>query len=156
MTGSGGVELLRADGTSLCQLPSLPIPTWGHTQNGLTTCGGTRGEIRQRCYTFDTGAGTWNISHSLKEVRAYHTAWQTRIGLILFGGSSAGVKGTELVTDAAETQLNPFKLQYSSRYQRTKYFRLRLSDLSRLRGLRESLKSSLKIRSRRPLDKLKN
>ena len=119
MTGSGGVELLRADGTSLCQLPSLPFPTSGHTQNGLTTCGGTRGEIRQSCYTFDTGAGTWNISQSLQEVRAYHTGWQTSLGLILFGGSSAGVKGTELVADAAETLLNPFELQYSSRYQKS-------------------------------------
>ena len=48
VTGGGedavAVELLRADGSSICQLPSLPIPTWGHTQNGLTTCGGTRGE----------------------------------------------------------------------------------------------------------------
>ena len=120
VTGGGedsdAVELLRADGSSICQLPSLPIPTWGHTQNGLTTCGGTRGEIQQRCYTFNTEAGTWEVSQSLKEVRAYHTSWQTRKGLILFGGSSGGVKGTELVTDAAETQLNPFELQYSSRY----------------------------------------
>ena len=121
MTGVGedsaAVELLRADGSSICQLPSLPFPTGGHTQNGLTACGGTRGEIRQKCFTFNAEAGTWEMSQSLKEVRAYHTSWQTRQGLILFGGSSAGVKGTELVTDAAETQLNPFELQYSSRYQ---------------------------------------
>ena len=125
ITGSGGrdgqisssVEVLKSDGTPLCSLPSLPYPTWGHTQHGLTTCGGTRGELRRRCYTFDTNSGTWNVSHNLLEVRAYHTKWSVGEDVLLLGGSTKniGVKSGELIREGSESVPIAFELKYTSR-----------------------------------------
>ena len=125
ITGSGGrdgqisssVEVLKSDGTPLCSLPSLPYPTWGHTQHSLTTCGGTRGELRRRCYTFDTNSGTWNVSHNLLEVRAYHTKWSVGEDVLLLGGSTKniGVKSGELIREGSESVPIAFELKYTSR-----------------------------------------
>ena len=121
ITGSGGhpgdrkasVEILSADGTPLCSLPDLPYETWGHTQHGLTTCGGSSGEIRRLCYTFDTITGTWNVSHNLIKERKYHTYWETPKGIVLLGGS--GENSTELLVAGEKPILNPFELKYASR-----------------------------------------
>ena len=121
LTGSGGregersksVEILRSDGTPLCSLPDLPYDLWGHTQNGLTTCGGTNGNIRRRCYTFDPKTGTWEISHNLNEERFYHNSWETPRGIVLIGGT--GLKSTELLVASEKPQLNPFEMKYESR-----------------------------------------
>ena len=123
VTGSGGypgerkgaVEVLRDDGTPLCSLPDLPFEFWGHTQHGLTTCGGTHGLLRRSCYTFNTSTGTWDISYRLNEDRTYHTKWQTPRGVMLLGGqvSNIGVKSTELLMEVGEdTLLNTFELNY--------------------------------------------
>ena len=109
------MEVLRDDGTPLCSLPDFPYELWGHTQHGLTTCGGTHGELRRVCYTFDTSTGTWEISYRLNEDRTYHNKWQTPRGVLLLGGqvSKIGVKSTELLKEAGVTPLfNPFELKY--------------------------------------------
>jgi len=129
LTGSGGhpedrsgsVEVLTADGAPLCSLPDLPYETWGHTQHGLTTCGGARGEIRRLCYTFDAISGTWNISHNLGEARLYHTQWwdSGTGGLWLLGGSvqSIGVKSSELLkAESFRSWPTEFELKYTTRY----------------------------------------
>ena len=130
ITGSGGhvgdrsksVEVLSADGTPLCSLPDLPHLTRGHTQHGLTTCGGTGGHIRRRCYTFDTNSGTWNVSYNLSEDRAYHTQWwdSGTQSLWLLGGSvkNIGVKSSELLQGQADNSdiiPSEFELKYTSR-----------------------------------------
>ena len=120
ITGSGGiddqisssVEVLKSDGSPLCSLPSLPYPTWGHTQHGLTSCGGTRGELRRLCYSFDTNTGTWNVSHNLLEVRAYHTKWSVGEDVLLLGGSQ---KSGELIREGSEPVPIAFELKYPSR-----------------------------------------
>ena len=121
VTGSGGkegyrsksVEVLNADGTPLCSLPDLPYLTWGHSQNGLTTCGGTAGQVRRRCDTFDPKTGTWKTSHDLNEERIYHTSWETPKGIVLIGGSQA--KSTELLVPGEKAILNPFEQKYKTR-----------------------------------------
>jgi len=129
LTGSGGepgdrrrsVEVLTADGTSLCSLPDLPYETSGHTQHGLTTCGGSRGEIRRLCYTFDASSGTWNVSNNLSEDRISHNQWWDSFarGLWLLGGSvkNKGVKSSELLYEQSSdsSPLN-FELKYTTRY----------------------------------------
>ena len=37
------MELLSTAGRRLCSLPDLPAARWGHSQNGLLTCGGGAG-----------------------------------------------------------------------------------------------------------------
>ena len=109
---SGSVEVLQADGTPLCSLPDLPYETWGHTQNGLTSCGGTSGYYRRHCYTFDPKTGTWLITHNLNEDRMYHIQWQINGSLLLAGGSvqNVGVKSAELLDGNTD-----FELKYTSR-----------------------------------------
>ena len=114
--------MLTADGTPLCSLPDLPYETWGHTQHRLTTCGGTRGEIRRLCYTFDASSGTWNVSNNLSEARTYHNQWwdsRTR-GLWLLGGSvnNKGVKSSELLKEES-SDISPldFELKYTTRFK---------------------------------------
>ena len=123
ITGSGGregpkrssVEVLKSDGTPLCSLPSLPDLTWGHTQHGLTTCGGTR--PRRLCYSFDTNTGTWNVSHNLLEDRSYHTKWSVGEDVLLLGGThqNIGVKSGELIREGSEPVPIAFELKYPSR-----------------------------------------
>ena len=114
-------QSLTADGAPLCSLPDLPYATWGHTQHGLTTCGGARGEIRRLCYTFDAISGTWNISHNLGEARLYHTQWwdSENEGLWLLGGSvqSSGVKSSELLkAESFRSWPTEFELKYATRF----------------------------------------
>ena len=124
ITGSGGhpgdrkasVEILRADGTPLCSLPDLPYETWGHTQDGLTTCGGTGGYLRRRCYTFDPETGTWIISNTLNEDRSYHIQWKINGGLLLAGGAvkNVAVKSAEFLLNGKNVATN-FELKYATR-----------------------------------------
>ena len=113
---SGSVEVLDDDGIPLCSLPDLAYETHGHTQDGLTTCGGTNGYLRRRCYTFDPRTGTWVISHTLNEDRAYHIQWKINGGLLLAGGSvqSVGVKSAEFLLDGNNVATN-FGLKYTTR-----------------------------------------
>ena len=115
---SGSVEILKADGTPLCSLPDLPYETWGHTQNGLTSCGGANGYLRKRCYTFDPKTGTWSISHTMKEDRTYHIQWKINGGLLLAGGSvqNVGVKSAEFPIELdGNNVVTNFELKYTTR-----------------------------------------
>ena len=115
---SGSVEILKADGTPLCSLPDLPYETWGHTQNGLTSCGGAGGYLRRRCYTFDPKTGTWKISHTMNEDRSYHIQWKINGNLLLAGGSvqNVGVKSAEFPTELdGNNVVTNFELKYTTR-----------------------------------------
>ena len=94
LTGSGAemdskkaksVEVLNINGTHRCSLPDLEHKTWGHTQNGLTLCGGTESEIRTECRTFTNGS--WTLPQNLTRHRSYHSSWQSSKGLLLMGGT---------------------------------------------------------------------
>ena len=109
---SGSVEVLSSDGAPLCSLPDLPFETWGHTQDGLTTCGGI-GSMQRRCYTFDTTTGTWNNSYNLNEEKKYHNQWRVNEGLLLVGGSN-GVKSAEFLLNGNKVDTR-FELKYTAR-----------------------------------------
>ena len=84
------VEVILPSGRSCC-LPSLPEPRSGHTQSGLTACGGWGGILVQQttwhtCVTF--AAGVWKRSHTLSETRWFHWAWQSPAGILLMGGNN--------------------------------------------------------------------
>ena len=94
LTGSGAepdskkaksVEVLNINGTHRCSLPDLAHKTWGHTQNGLTLCGGTAPEIRSECRTFTNGF--WTLPQNLTRHRSYHTSWHSSKGFLLMGGT---------------------------------------------------------------------
>ena len=83
------VEVILPSGRS-CRLPSLPEPRSGHTQSGLTACGGWGGLLVQNttwhtCVTF--AAGVWKRSHTLSKRRWGHVAWQSPVGILLMGGT---------------------------------------------------------------------
>ena len=72
--------------TVLCR--DLPHPRHGHTHTGLTVCGGGEGDVTRRsCVTWR--GGDWVTSHHLLYSRIYHSSWDSPLGILLLGGTSA-------------------------------------------------------------------
>ena len=112
------VEVLYANGSRLCSLPDLPYSRQGHTQDGLTACGGFNTDNQPYCHTLTLADGqwTWTQSHSLITPRRVHTSWSVNDELIIIGG-----KGRENSTSTSEalTPENPkpitrFPLKYDT------------------------------------------
>ena len=79
------VQLLHQNGTLICNLPSLSEGIYGHTQNGLITCGGGNySHYRSTCFTFQNGF--WIESYNLTEPRYEHSSWSSPEGVMLLGG----------------------------------------------------------------------
>ena len=77
-----------------CRLTDLPARRLGHTQSGLTVCGGgTDLQTRSSCVRLE-GRG-WVTSHTLLYPRIHHTNWNSPLGLVLLGG--APVNAAELL-----------------------------------------------------------
>ena len=116
--GGKSVEVLHPDGSPWCVLPDLKVETYGHSQSGLTACGGQKSQ--RLCYTL-SGNGQWVVSHNLNERRKYHTSWNSGKGLFLLGGLNGRNKhSTELgATNRAlvnGSMTESFTLKYLSRY----------------------------------------
>ena len=100
------VEVILPSGRS-CRLPSLPEPRSGHTQSGLTACGGWGGLLVQNttwhtCVKF--AAGVWKRSHTLAKSRWFHIAWQSPAGILLMGGNIESEHQTsELLSSTTST-----------------------------------------------------
>ena len=92
-----------------CSPPELPEGRRGHTQTGLTACGGY-GSGARSCVTLSELG--WTKTYDLIQRRYYHTAWDTRSGIILLGGSESPTT-TELLKDGG-SELT-FSLKYPSR-----------------------------------------
>ena len=118
---SSSVEVLDPDlSPSSCSLPQLPEGISGHTQTGLTACGGggsvdsggfgSLATLRS-CVTLSGGA--WIKSHTLVQPRFGHCAWETDSGIILLGGSESPTT-TELLKEDGGSELT-FSLKYPSR-----------------------------------------
>ena len=92
------VEILKTDGTPWCTLIDFPGDRFGHTQSGLTACGGSIDSgCGKSCVTFDNG--TWKHSHNLTHNRNYHSTWtSSQHGIYLIGGW-AGLKTERLTKD---------------------------------------------------------
>ena len=105
--GSGAdnsVELVHTNGSRICTLPNvLPnLPNHhGHSQTGLTACGGWDSDATT-CHTLSC-TGSWEQSHSLDEERQFHSAWASPQGILLIGGYNDGIS-TELLLENGDTR----------------------------------------------------
>ena len=105
------VDLLLADGTLWCNLPSLPEALYSHAQSGvgLEFCGG------DSCITLTNGQ--WKTSRVLSHDRSYGpSSWSSdQHGKILIGGdfdSSTRTSTTERLLDNGQSE-ESFTLNYS-------------------------------------------
>ena len=97
-----------------CELPFLPADRHGHSMNGLTICeliasiSGTT-DTNTTCTTFSSGE--WVTSHSLAEIRSYHSSWATDEGIMLVGGFLYE-NSSEIVLEGEYDGIPSFNLEY--------------------------------------------
>ena len=109
VTSSGtSVELLHSNGTHLCSLPNLPSKRRGHSQTGLTCCGGWDSPAFTSCLTFNSGS--WEQSHELAQHRRRHSVWASPQGIMLLGGQDSGTT-SEILLESGDTTPG-FSLNY--------------------------------------------
>jgi len=96
VTGNGrtatgkSAEILSTNGTSICELPEMPLSRNHHTQSGLTACGGYGDDLDSlyTCMTFQSGSWT-TLTDNLPGGRDQHSSWVTPDGdILLIGGTS--------------------------------------------------------------------
>ena len=110
------VEVLHANGSFLCELPSLPSPREGATQEGLVLCGGrdrnadssSQDQTKTSCLTFSS-CGCWQNSHTL--MHQPDVSWASPSGLVMFGYKNGT---TEILTDDGNSNKH-FDLDYQMR-----------------------------------------
>ena len=107
------VEVYVPSTNTSCSLPSLPVVTWGHSQDGLLLCGGTGNE--EQCHTFHSDSGEWVKTHRLSEGRDGHSSWQRDDGTLLLMGGHGGPTTTEIVSDSSAVSTPGFSLKYDTR-----------------------------------------
>ena len=116
MTGGTGTktsaELISINGSSICELPSMPQFKVVHTQSGLTACGGIDSDTRRTrsCIKFEAGA--WKtLTDNLVEKRWGHSSWVNSNGHILLIGGYGSPTTTEIVYQNG-TSIRSFDLKY--------------------------------------------
>ena len=107
-------ELLHANGTSWCKLPSMQYTRRHFYQAGTTACGGNgKSHSQTTCYTLEDGE--WVKSAPLEEKRIGHVSWTRPDGKIhLLGGFSSNT--TEIVDVHNSTTEKSFALKHSLGY----------------------------------------
>ena len=107
-------EVLELDlSPSSCSLPPLTgRRDDGHTQTGLTACGGSWNEAASKRSCVTLSGGIWNVSHTLVHERYGHCAWETDSGIILLGGYSSPKSSEILKEDGGSVEL--FTLKYNT------------------------------------------
>ena len=66
----------------------LPDRRYGHSQAGLSLCGGgVDEESRGSCLTWERE--DWVRSHHLQYSRIYHSTWLSPLGILLMGSNTA-------------------------------------------------------------------
>ena len=116
--GPQTAEVMLPTGHS-CSLPNLPSPgRWGHTQNGLTACGGGGWDgmdgTGDNCLTFTDRE--WEQSQVLTAQRQDHVSWQSPWGIFLLGGLSHSTQSSELLSNTTNISTAAFTLAYGLRY----------------------------------------
>ena len=117
MTGGDGTstsaELISTNGSSICELPTMPQPKSWHTQSGLTACAGGYSDSERSCIKFEAGAWT-TLTDNLVEKREVHSSWVNSNGHILLIGGLDSPNTTEIVyQNGASTR--SFDLKYDTR-----------------------------------------
>ena len=105
------VEVYVPSINTSCSLPSLPVGTFGHSQDGLLQCGGAGNTLH--CHTFQSGE--WVKTHNLSEEREYHSSWQRGDGTIVLMGGDDSPTTTEIVSDSSAVSTPGFSLKYDTR-----------------------------------------
>ena len=109
------VEVYVPSTNTSCSLPSIPVGTERHSQDGLLLCGGI-GNSRQ-CHTFHSDSGEWRVkTHRLSERRDEHSSWQRDDGTVLLmgGGYRPTTTTTEIVSDNSAVSTPGFSLKYNT------------------------------------------
>jgi len=100
ITGGSGAttsaEVLATNGTSLCSIKNMPQYKDGHTQTGLSACGGFNKDTRKNCIHFYKGSWIDEGSNLFSE-RAYHSSWKNQDGDTLLIGGFYSLTSTEIV-----------------------------------------------------------
>ena len=110
---SATTELFVPSTGDSCQLPSLPVPSYGHIQNGYLACGGRN--TGRNCLLFDDLTGTWNWTPIvLRHYRMGHVSWSFGEDTLLMGGEHSEMS-TELVLQAS-ISMDDIILKYPTRY----------------------------------------
>ena len=104
------VELLNLDGSWHCSLPPISENKSRDTLTGLVACGGFQENEQKSCDRFSKGEEEWKKSHTLKESRRSHVAWNSPDGVLLMGGRDSPTT-TELLTNNGDTTPG-FKIKY--------------------------------------------
>ena len=110
--GSEHAEIFKPNTNTRCTLPDLPEKRVGHTQDGGLTCGGGRYDVRKTCVKWNPISGTWNQSHTLRELRKGHKSWATASGVYLLGGYDQVSKMTSEKVNMDGSVEEGFSLKY--------------------------------------------
>ena len=112
------MEALYPNGSRLCSLPDLPHYRHGHTQDGLTACGGFISDVQPNCYnlTLTDGQWSWTQSHQLLSPRRVHTSWSIDDELIIIGGKGhvSSPASTEVLSPGNFIPTTSFTLKYDT------------------------------------------
>ena len=107
------VEVYVPSTDTSCSLPSLPVATYAHSQDGLLLCGGA-GDNSRQCHTFHSDSGEWRVkTHNLSEERYGHSSWQREDGTLLLMGGYWSTTTTEIVSDSSAVSTPGFSLNYT-------------------------------------------
>ena len=95
-------EIYVPDLQKRCSLGNMTMQRYGHTQNGLMSCGGGSRETREdsydTCEVYVPGVG-WRLEpYTLNTRITGHTSWTLQNGSVLLLGSFLNPYSTELVT----------------------------------------------------------
>jgi len=115
VTGQQKNELLYANGTKFCELPDFPDTRVGHSQHGLTTCGGSFGSpniLHKNCIKLKESGWSYN-EVSLLGKRYFHESFLRPDGKIQLMSSDKFEErnSTEVVDLNAKTSVPGFDLK---------------------------------------------
>ena len=88
----------------------LPDRRYGHSQTGLTLCGGGLGADESRASCLRRERGGWVTSHHLFYSRIYHSAWSSPLGIVLIGSNTAELLHSDGTTSVVFYLQTSFRL----------------------------------------------
>ena len=110
-------ELITKDSHQNCNVPSYPIPLWGHAssvvQDGIVSCGGDlNGDDLNTCKRL-TKSGSWVSFPSMKSKRGWFGMKMTNGRLWVIGGAGGGKNSMESIDPKNEDEWTKQSLPFS-------------------------------------------